>query len=261
MLKPVVLSAAVLLAPRVAPVAPVLPARPVLPGVSAPTLSVPSVRLPAAPLNAAKPAEPSPEARRLMDRAPRMMELQAALLAVAARRTGQDALTLSLGMSMVGNGLSLADFDAMLAGLDELGAGLAEAAAALDREFEEGNLRRAFAPGTEMREGLSLLAAVMRDVAGCVEIRRNGRFMSWFWDYAEGRTAAAVDFASAGVRPLSGGRYLVTVGTVDGVPLTLTAATLGGKRPDLSRWVDGIERRAGPTPLRAALAAHGLLGD
>jgi hypothetical protein len=273
--------AAGLAAPRLAPppVALTLPTAPVLaaPRLAAPTLTapllpaapLPALRSPAAPVNAAKATAPSDDARRLMDRAPRMMELQAALLDAAAARTGKDRLTLSVGMSLAGNGLSLADFDAMLTELDALEADLPEAAAALDAEFDSGNLRAAFQEGADPREGLSLMAAVMRDVATAVEIRRNGRFMSWFWDYEAGRADAAVSFSGSGVAALSEGRFMVTFGSLDGVPLRVTLHTLGGKVPSARRWLEGAERSpfatperaAGLTRLRAQLAAFGLLGD
>lgn len=271
--------AAGLAAPRLAPppVTLTLPTAPVLaaPRLTAPSLAVPVLpaapvlRAPAAPVNAAKAPAPSDEADRLIGRAPRMMELQLALLDVAAARTGQDRLTLSMGMSLVGNGLSLADFDAMLTELDALEADLPEAAAALDREFVSGNLRAAFKEGADPREGLSLMAAVMRDVATAVEIRRNGRFMSWFWDYEEGRADAAVSFEGSGVKALSEGRFMVTFGTLDGVPLRMTLHTVGGQVPSARRWLEGAERSPFATPeraaglsqLRAQLAAFGLLGD
>lgn len=271
--------AAGLVAPRLAPppVTLTLPTAPVLaaPRLAAPALTVPGLpaapvlRAPAAPVNAAKAPAPPDDARRIMDRAPRMMELQAALLDVAAARTGQDRLTLSVGMSLVGNGLSLADFDAMLTELDALEAGLPEAAAALDAEFVSGNLREAFQDGADPRESLGLLAAVMREIATVVEIRRNGRFMSWFWDYEAGRSDAAVSFDASGVKALSEGRYMVTFGTLDGVPLRMTLHTLGGKVPSARRWLEGAERSPFTTPeraaglarLRAQLAAFGLLGD
>lgn len=275
MFKTVVLSAAAGLAgPRLAP-PPLKLSLPtasalVAPHLAAPTLSAPTLTAPVLPaaVNAAKSPAPSDDAGRLMSRAPRMMELQAALLRVAAARTGQDMTTVSLGMSLVGNGLSLADFDAMLTSLDELGADGAEAAAALDHEFTSGNLKGAFAEGQSPREGLSLLSAVMRDVASAVEIRRNNRFLSWFWDYEAGRKDGNPDFAGTGVQALSNGRTLITFGTLNGAPLQVTMAAIGGNVPDARRWLEGAERSPFTTPERAAglgalrvqLGAFGLLG-
>lgn len=268
MFKPVMLSVAAGLAvPRLAP-PPAALTLPAAPALVAPRLTAPALcASPLGGVNAAAQPAPSADAARLLDRAPRMMALQAALLDAAAARTGQDRLTLSMGMSLVGNGLSLADFDRMLTALDELDAGLDEAAAALDQEFASGNLKDAFPEGRPSQEGLSLLAAVMRDVASAVEIRRNNRFLSWFWDYEAGRSDGGPEFSGTGVRALSGGRYLITFGTLRGTPLQVTMASLGEKRPDARRWLEGVERSPFTTPERAAglaalrfqLAAHGLL--
>ena len=252
--------AAGLAGPRLAP-PPLRLTLPTAPALVAPPLSAPVLSAPLLPrVNAV--AAPN-----LPARAPRMMELQAALLRVAAARTGMDMTTLSMGMALVGNGLSVGDFDAMLAGLDELGADLPEAAAALDREFASGNLKDAFRAGQSPQEGLSLLSAVMRDVAMSVEIGRNGRFLAWFWDYEAGREEGAPDFSGGDVRALSGGRFHITFGTLNGAPLQVTMATLGGKTPDARRWLEGAERSPFTTPgraaglavLRARLAAQRLL--
>lgn len=267
MLKPLILSAALGAgAPRLAPVvpslalpriAPVLPA----PGLAAPNLVAPRLASPVLP-NAAKAADP--EAARMMDRLPRMQELQVTLLRAAAEKTGLDVLTLSMGMSLVGNGISLGDLDAMLSGLDELGADNEEAAAALSAEFENGNLKGLFVEGKPSRDGLEMLASVTRDIASAVEIRRNNRFLDWFWGFERGRAKGSASFERPAVRELSGGRWLVVFGTLDGRPLSVTMATLGGKKPDARKWVEGVERSplygAELTELRALLSAAGLLG-
>ena len=108
----------------------------------------------------------------------------------------------------------------------------------------------------------------MRDIANFVEIRRNGRFMAWFWKYESGLEDGAVDFSGGGVKSLSGGRFLVTFGTLDGAPLRVTMHSLGGKIPNAGRWLDGATRSpftdparaAGLAVLRSRLAAAGLLG-
>lgn len=261
--------AAGLAGPRLAP-PPLKLTLPTAPVLVAPRLAAAVLSAPLLPsVNAAKPAGPSGDTDRVMSRAPRMMELQAALLRVAAARTGQDMLTLSMGMSLAGNGLSLADFDAMLTALDEMGADLSEAVDALDHEFSSGNLRPdAYRSDVEPLAKLSLLAAVMRDIAYSVEIRRNNRFLSWFWDYEAGRTDGGPDFSGSGVQALSRGRFLVTFGTLGGAPLRVTMATLGGQGPNARRWLEGVERSPFTTPERAAglaqlrvqLAAFGLLG-
>ncbi|TPW21224.1 MAG: hypothetical protein FD126_902 [Elusimicrobia bacterium] len=264
--------AAGLAGPRLAP-PPLKLTLPTAPALVAPRLAAPVLSAPLLPtVNAAqapKPAAPPDDVQRVMDRAPRMMELQAALLRVAAAHAGQDITTLSVGMALVGNGLSLADFDAMLAGLDELGADLPEAADALEHEFATGNMKGLFAQGRDPRNALSLLAAVMRDIAYSVEIRRNNRFLSWFWDYEAGRKDGGPDFSTSGVRALSRGRVLVTFGTLDGHPLRVTMATLDGRGPNARRWFEGVLRSPFTTPERAAaldalrvqLAAFGLLGN
>ncbi|TBR21663.1 hypothetical protein EPO15_09680 [bacterium] len=261
--------AAGLAGPRLAP-PPLKLTLPTAPALVAPRLAAPVLSAPLLPtVNAAKPAAPSDDVQRVMDRAPRMMELQAALLRVAATHAGQDMMTLSLGMSMVGNGLSLADFDAMLTALDELGADLDETTAALEHEFASGNLKGAFVSGREPRQDLSLLAAVMRDIAYSVEIRRNNRFLSWFWDYEAGRKDGGPDFSGSGVRALSKGRCLITFGTLGGAPLRVVMTPLGGQAPNARRWFEGAMRSPFTTPERAAqldalgvqLKAFGLLGN
>lgn len=267
MFKPIILSAALgVTSPRLAPIAPSLAlprVAPVLPapGLAAPSLAAPRLASPALP-NAVAPAAPAADPG--LGRLQRLQSLQYALLEAAEARTGLDITTLSMGMSLVGNGISLGDLDAMLSALDELGAGEAEAAAALSTEFERGNLKDAVVDGKLTRDGLSMLAAVTRDIASAVEIRRNNRFLDWYWGFERGRAKGSFSSENPSVRALSGGRWLVLFGTLDGEPLGVTLATLGGRRPDASKWVQGIERSplfgAELTDLRALLAQAGLLG-
>ncbi|MBI3564946.1 MAG: hypothetical protein HY079_07110, partial [Elusimicrobia bacterium] len=198
------------------------------------------------------------------------LQTQGWLLGVLAKRSGQEPMVLSLGMSLAGDGMSVADWAEVLRGLTAEEASPAEAEEALLRATEHGPFAKALGPDNRPDIGdWSVLKMQLMGLGGEVAILRNNRFIGWTYDLAAGRPTPR--FApDPEVRDRGDGTWRVRLGWLDrdgtAEPLVVTLRPDAGKAPSLAYFLDPAfasprlspDVRAALDSVAAALSAAGV---
>jgi hypothetical protein len=214
-------AAPVLLAPALAsmktpPLGSILPA----PSLTAP---VPQVGLRAAPMVQALeqgpgPAPVSAEEQKKMDSISAAMTIQSQVLGSISRATGFDPLVLSMGMSVMRQGITVADWLDIGAGLQQLDSDWDEMDKALAQQMRSPQFSEEFRQGKKISpDDLSMLAWTIKDLPKEVEIARNNHYLGWQYRWQAGDAAAAgASFQGASVKRLSEDSWMIDLGSIPG---------------------------------------------
>ncbi len=242
----------------------------------APAAPAPKVGLQAAPLVQALEAGPGPAA--VEPQAPDSplalaMLMQSQVLGSIARATGFDPLTLSLGMSMLQQGITVKDWLDVGAGLQEIGSDWDEMDKVLSREMRSPQFSEEFRQGKKISpDDLVMLSMVIKELPREVEIARNGQYLGWRYDWEAGKASAAgASFQDASVKRMSEDAWMLDLGVVPGpegaLRLRVTLHSFAGHGADARPQMDALlasplltaEQKADLLALSEKLEKEGLL--
>lgn len=227
-----------------------LPLLSILPAPSL-TAPVPAAGLQAAPLVQALetgpgPAPVAPQAPGEDSPMAAAMIMQSQVLGSIARATGFDPLTLSLGMAMLKQGLSVTDWLDIGAGLQEIGSDWDEMDKVLSRQVRSPQFSKEFRQGQKVSpDDLVMLSMVIKDLPREVEITRNNQYLGWRYDWEAGKASAAgAAFQDASVKRMAEDAWMLDLGVVPGPGgaqrLRVTMHTIGERHADAKPQMDAL---------------------
>lgn len=244
----------------------------------APAAPAPKVGLQAAPLVQALEAGPGPaavEPQPPQEESPiaLAMLMQSQVLGSISRATGFDPLTLSLGMSMLKQGLSVKDWIDVGAGLQDIGSDWGEMDKALARVVRSGQFSEEFRRGEKISpDDLVMLSMVIKELPREVEIARNNQYLGWRYDWEAGEASAAgASFRDASVKRMSEDSWMIDLGLVPGpggaLRLRVTLHSFAGQNADAKPQMDALlasplltaEQKSDLLALSEKLEKEGLL--
>ncbi|MBI5238959.1 MAG: hypothetical protein HY926_00660 [Elusimicrobia bacterium] len=245
----------------------------------APTLAAPApkVGLQAAPmvqaLAAPGPAPVEPEAPGEDNPMAAAMIMQSQILGTISRATGFDPLTLSLGMSMLRQGLTIKDWLDVGAGLQNIDSDWDEMDKVLAHQVRSSQFSEQFREGTNISpDDLVMLSLVIKELPQEVEIARNSQYLGWRYDWEAGKASAAgASFQDASVKRVSADAWMLDLGVAPGPGgaqrLRVTLHTLGERHADAKPQLDALlasplltsEQKADLLRLAEKLEKEGLL--
>ncbi|MCX5796410.1 MAG: hypothetical protein NTY77_13035 [Elusimicrobia bacterium] len=247
--------------------------------VPAPSLTapMPKVGLQAAPIvqtmEAPGPAPVAAEDQKFQDSMAAAMTMQSQVLGSISRATGFDPLVLSLGMSMLREGLSAKDWLDIGAGLQDRDSDWDEMDKVLAQQMRSPQFSEGFRKGQKISpDDLTMLAWTIKDLPREVEIARNNQYLGWQYRWEAGdASAAGASFKNASVKRLSKDSWMIDLGAIPGPQgaqrLRFSLEGFSGRAADAKPQLDALlssplltpEQRADLLRLALRLEAEGLL--